>query len=184
MSRTNPPKLAPARFCNALLICGVSLLTSSCMSIQNQSGSASGPLDALQGAVKPQVFVEAYFEYPGPQEKWAGSPSFMMHITTQDVGDSGVAITPELLRISPDGNLRVPASKGTGMPSQDARARFVELGNAIQAGEQEFKGCLYPVRVRLIRGDGSLVAKQGCRGDSGWPQMTSALIGDFLASTQ
>ena len=52
---------------------------------------------------------------------------------------------------------------------------------AIQGADQPFSGCLNPVRVRLVRQDGALTEKQGCRG-FGWTRTASEKVNTFLSA--
>ena len=48
---------------------------------------------------------------------------------------------------------------------------------------EAFKGCLYPVRARLIRADGSVVEKQGCRSQLGWTRVASETVSLLISAT-
>jgi hypothetical protein len=39
---------------------------------------------------------------------------------------------------------------------------------------------MFPVRVRLIRSDGTLIERQGCRGQAGWPRVASEVVNHFI----
>ena len=47
------------------------------------------------------------------------------------------------------------------------------LAESISTDKTPFFGCLSPVRARLIRSDGSLVEKFGCRSFQGWASVAS-----------
>lgn len=54
--------------------------------------------------------------------------------------------------------------------SDKIRAALDELTNSAfsEANNLPPKGCLYPVRLRLVRTDGTLLEKEGCRGGAAW----------------
>ena len=42
---------------------------------------------------------------------------------------------------------------------------------------------MYPVRLRLVRANGGLVDKMGCRSDVGWPRAVSEAVSAFLSGS-
>lgn len=179
---------------------------SGCGGIQNHPA-----IEALQGNAKvdSQAFVEAYIEYPGPQEKWAGPTSFIMHIHAGGPGSAQISVTPswfagkakniqpslapahvrkpaslmaELTQIRPEPSAS-PAVVGSSMelPADIARDRLRYLANAIESGvEEPFRGCLSPVRMRIIRADGNIIEKTGCRSEKGWSRAASDAVEFFM----
>lgn len=154
-----------------------------CLSMSGQT-----TLDAMQGDTVAQPVVEAYIEFAGPAERWVGPTSFILHVVAKDSGMAQIAVRPALFNkreASPAEQKdraagRVLASKG--MSGDSARENLATLASALQGAESPFKGCLLPVRVRLIRADGSLVEKQGCRGAIGWPQVASEMVNTFVTA--
>lgn len=175
---------------------------SGCGGIQNHPA-----IEALQGNPKidSQAFVEAYIEYPGPQEKWAGPTSFILHIHAGGPGDAQISVTPswfagkikkarpaelaqdrkpaslmsELTQVRPVQTAAEDAPKG--ISSDVARDRLRYLANAIESGvEEPFRGCLAPVRMRIIRADGNIIEKTGCRSEKGWSRAASDAIEFFM----
>jgi hypothetical protein len=180
---------------------------SGCLSTQNQS-----QIDGNASAASP--VVEAYFEYPGPMEKWAGPATWMMHVRLKDQGAPEVKVTPEFARFVPkpvetapqaptpdaktqDGSIapRVPASTLAiasqkellvpvkELPSEAARDILNHLSTAVNTPPPAFTGCMYPVRVRLVRASGALVEKVSCRSDVGWPRAVSEAVNAFLSGS-
>lgn len=73
-----------------------------------------------------------------------------------------------------------PSSAPKAMTGEVARNHINQLAAAVQAGDVAFEGCLSPVRVRLIRADGAVLEKQGCRSVEGWPKAASEVVGQFM----
>ena len=174
-----------------------------CLSTQNQAPTEN-PNQA-------SPVVEAYFEYPGPLEKWAGPATWMMHVKVSDQGAPEIKVTPEFARFIPkpvenkapaapdntapqDGSVapRVPASSLSLaiqteplvprklLPSETARDLLNQLASSSNNATPNFSGCMYPVRMRLVRANGGLVEKTGCRSDVGWPRTMSETVSAFL----
>lgn len=182
-------RLSPALVVGAL---GALLITGAgCLSTQTQT--------SLDGSQPASPFVEAYIEYPGPQEKWSGPASFILHVTAKDNGFVQIVTTPAWA--SEDNKAvpapahepvevhgRVPASALSKtatkrqMASEEARELLSHLHTAIQGGGATFKGCMSPVRVRLVRADGGLVEKQGCRSEIGWARAVSETFNVFVSA--
>lgn len=161
------------------------LVLSGCMAARQTLDEIDGSMGfAAEGTV-----IEAYIEYPGPAERWAGPQSLLVRVSAKDGSESGqVLITPELfskLEVrSPKGVARMPAPMA--MDTEATRAQLAELAAALQQdGEDtaavQFRGCLYPVRVRLVRSDGAIMEKHGCRAHEGWTAEVSRLTSVFLA---
>ncbi len=156
------------------------ILVPGCLSMQSQS-----TLDEMQGSTP---FVEAFVEYPGPQAKWAGPVIFILHVVAKDAGTAQVAIAPALFgRVTPPLVARrklastQPAPKG--LSGNYAREQIAQLATALQGADQSFAGCLYPIRVRLVRADGALLEKQGCRSQSGWSTTASEFVNRFILAS-
>lgn len=162
-----------------------------CMAARSTLEAIEGELDFAKGG----PVVEAFIEYTGPHSKWAGPQSFLLHLSARDSAEeSGKGAT---LVISPAifaevekaagnrrGAARAPAS--TGMSVEVARSRLADLSNALQGDEEdspshEFRGCLYPLRVKLVRQDGAILEKHGCRAREGWSMSVSQFASDLIA---
>jgi hypothetical protein len=134
------------------------------------------------------AFVEGFIEYAGPQAKWAGPVTVVAHVSAYDNERAELRVSPQFFR---DGAAtgaetagRKPASQG--LTTAYARERLNELANAMQdsgGAADAFRGCLYPVRARLVRTDGSVVEKQGCRAQTGWPRAASETISLLISAT-
>lgn len=136
-------------------------------------------LSNVPGSPEDRVFIEAYVEFPGPHERWVGPPGYVMNVNAKEatkpwVGVTSLAAKPVL------GDRRI-ASIPKGDP-QAARAQIERLATALKEDDSspEFKGCLSPVRVRLVRGDGTMVEREGCRGYNAWTKTASEFVGYFL----
>jgi hypothetical protein len=173
---------------NCTAIASIALLAlafSSCMSIQN-----GGTLDQLANAIASPI-VEAYVEYPGPHAKWAGPASFVMHVDARGTGIAKLTVVPSLVLPAhhTEGRVanRVLASvkdetQEQGLSAEAARQHLGNLASTLGQPESTFKGCLAPVRVRLIRANGALIERQGCRGQSGWTKAASETVNRFVTA--
>lgn len=161
----------------ALSVLALSALAG-CLSAQNQANLGDGtPTDATG------PFVEVFIEYPGPQEKWAGPSSFLLHVSAKEPGEARIAVTPDLRTDDePTLKTREPAASKKPMPAEVAREQIAQLANVLQSAGAPFRGCLYPVRARFVRTDGSLIEKQGCRSEIGWSRSVSDATNFFLTS--
>jgi hypothetical protein len=162
-----------------------------CLSMQSQS-----TIDGNSANGSTQPYVEAYFEYPGPQEKWSGPASFILHVVAKDSGAAQITITPALVvdstapdhQENPTVSQRVPASALSTavspaihkMTGEEAREQLAQLSTALQGAQAPFRGCMSPVRVRLVRADGALLEKQGCRSEMGWSRAVSDSVSSFM----
>lgn len=67
-----------------------------------------------------------------------------------------------------------------GVENRVAREKLQALAQSLATDTPDFSGCLYPVRVRLVREDGSILEKAGCRGQKGWPRLASQTLAEIL----
>lgn len=151
---------------------------SGCMSMQNQ-----GAISALEDLAGGRPYVEAYVEYRAPSEHWAAASALMVHVVAKDEALAEVTFTPDWFTpmVAPaEFSNRSPASAGSKLSSEVARDGLIRLAAAMQEDDASFKGCLYPVRARLIRDDGAILEKNGCRSDHGWTKTASALVSDWV----
>ncbi len=167
---------------NILFVVGAGVMGSACLSMQNQT-----TLEGIQGAAGP--YVEAYIEYPGPSDKWAGPSHFILHVLAKDSGMAQIAVTPALFKpVAVDPH--APGAKAIGavteltrtpgMSGEAAREQLGRLMTALTGGEASFRGCLSPVRVRVIRADGAVTERHGCRGGKGWSKAVSESVDQFI----
>ncbi len=64
---------------------------------------------------------------------------------------------------------------------QSVRERLGVLAHAVvKEPGRNLDGCLWPVRVRLIRQDGGVLEKQGCRSQLGWTETASHTAHYFI----
>ncbi len=159
----------------------LSTLIAGCLSTLN-SGSDVGIFDGEEQDLQTQKYVEAYLEFSGPADKWAASSSFLMHIQARDKGAAIIQVVPALFKQrleTQEPARRLASTKSPELKGEEARIRLNDLALALDSPEQPFEGCLSPVRVRLVRVDGSLIEKLGCRSDQGWPAAVSAAVNGF-----
>lgn len=160
-----------------LAACVLVLGASGCLSMQSQTS-----LD--NAATSTQPYVEGYVEYPGPPAKWAGPTSFILHVVAKDAGPAQISVAPALFTPpGRDGTTmgRLPASI-KGLSGEAAREQLGHLATSLQGASTNFRGCLSPVRVRLVRADGALLEKQGCRSQSGWGRAASDTVNQFITA--
>ncbi len=167
-----------------LLASAVILSFGGCVNIQNHPA-----VEALQGALG-QLYVETYIQYAGPQEKWSGPGQLIVHVNAREAGNAQISVTPPSFQAPAEPDK--PAEPGTtvqqrtlasakALTSEQARDQLAHLATEMQGADTPFYGCLYPVRVRLVRADGALLEKQGCRGQGGWTKAASDTTAFFLS---
>jgi hypothetical protein len=170
------------------------------------SPTTQATLDGIMGArndleaasvAQSKPIVEAYIDFPGPPEKWVGPAGLLLHVTAREGKSAKVVVTSPGLdghaplldavrglaseNALPDGkNAEAKIQKGISVEA--ARERLSFLARALTEGAQFFQGCLNPVRVRLIRQDGSIFERSGCRGQVGWSRSASEAVSDFLTA--
>ncbi|HLE01768.1 MAG TPA: hypothetical protein VJB59_16015 [Bdellovibrionota bacterium] len=156
------------------------------------SGKNTVTSSAIQ-AVPPSPFVEAYLEYVGPPQRWAGPNSVIVHIFARDSDTADIKVMPSFLRpyfaraSHENRSLASPSSGpllGNKMTRVMAREELTRLASAMSGPEQPFFGCLSPIRARLVRADGSVLERHGCRDTAGWPVTLSQLVSRSIAATQ
>ncbi len=134
------------------------------------------------------AYVEAFIEFAGPEARWAGPQSFILHVDARDGTRAKIELTPSPFRKAvqrkapTDGSIveRTLASAGQG-PSDTVRDRLADLAAMLDSPDRSFRGCLSPVRVRLIRSDGAVTERQGCRSQISWTRTASRIFSDFLS---
>lgn len=161
----------------ALILCAMGMGAigmNGCMTGQNQT-----TLDAITGGAT-QPYGEAFVEYRGPQEKWAGPSNWVMHVSAKEGEKPRVSVPAAWM--SDTSETRRPASQL--ITGEEARAKIGELAVAMSEQSVDFQGCMYPVHVRLVRMDGKVVDRQGCRNQSHWSKAASEAVDFFLAAVR
>ena len=175
MKKGRPYLLVEA--CVILLSGGVAASITGCMSGQNQATIDAISASTSSGEI---AVAEAYIEYRGPEERWAGPAGFTMHVTAKGSEKPEVVVPPAWSQHSgTTSETRRPAQILTG---EEARVKMGQLAAAVQDKSASFVGCLYPIHVRLIRTDGAVIDQQGCRGQSSWAKAASETVDFFMAS--
>ncbi len=137
------------------------------------SSSKSGiALDGRENEESAPPFVDLFIEYPGPSDKWAGPPSLTAHLATGP-GQSGSVkvLHPSFESSDPHSSVSV----------EQAREQVDRMNSVVNHDLKTVPVCTSPVRVRLVRADGALISKQGCRGQSGWPRVASDLTAQWIS---
>jgi hypothetical protein len=149
--------------------------------------------------------VEAFIEHAGPAEKWAGPEPVMVQFSARDANHAYSLLSAPEWRVGGTGadpeikadTARAPAAQGhhqdapqaamageasvrKAWKGEELRARLALFAEAVAdpSATAQAGGCLYPVRVRLLRADGTVLEKAGCRASKGWPQLASRLLAD------
>ena len=120
-------------------------------------------------------FVEAQLEYSGPDARWGGPATINFYMSA--AGDTVKAVMrPELIDLNKKQEL-APGSRHlaalNGYKVEDARKDLLELAQHVLESESPYKGCMYPVKVKIVRSDGAVLEKKGCRSESGWTRSAS-----------
>lgn len=148
------------------------------------SSCVGGVQSTVDGLTK-TAFVEGFIEYPGPDKRWAGPKSLMVHVSAKENWAQIEVVPPP--KVFPDAltvNGRTLASAPTtGMSGEAAREQLAHLASVLQENEGSFAGCLLAVRVRLVRNDGSVVEKSGCRVQSAWSRTISEAASQFVTAS-
>jgi hypothetical protein len=127
-------------------------------------------------------FTEAYITYPGPNEKWTGPKTSVIHLVTRGTKEAQISVVPSPLRANTE-DPKQPGATLHGPPVETVREDLARLHAAMQEKERVFHGCLSPIRVTLIRGDGILIERQGCRGQLGWPRVASEIVNHLIGTS-
>ena len=179
------------------------LALSACSSLNDESGA----LSALSEFAAKQSVVEATIEFSGPAPQWVGPQTLTLEVNTRDTETPQIEITPDFhwkekrsseviwldhqrapagvlsLNALPKANLKLNYSSELAREQLNQLAQVMEKEDSKDA---QFTQCLYPVRARLIRSDGGVVEKNGCRGMGKWEQnasdYASYLIGVLAAA--
>ena len=161
---------------------------SGCFTMSKPPQSAKAPSTAESPV------VEAYMEYVGPPERWAGPQTLVVHLTARD---------PELRAAH-----GLPADRGAGRAARaaleqrpgrpaPARARWREpisyglardsltqlAASLKESADPAFAGCLYPLRLKLVRANGTVTERNGCRNLEGWPVVLSQVTHQVLTAS-
>jgi len=165
----------------------VAFVVTGCLSM-NSSSTLDNVADATKGATQP--YVEGYVEYSGPQARWSGPTTFTLYVSAKDSANAKVSVTPaffgETQNPAPKYVGRDPASATStplGISGDKAREQLAYLATALQGADSGFSGCLSPIRVRLVRADGALLDKQGCRGQTHWSGAVSESVNFFISGS-
>lgn len=127
-------------------------------------------------------FSDAYIEYPGPNARWSGPQSFILHSVTRGSGKTKVYVSSG---IAPGKNPKASGVKAVSesLSVEAAREELARFYASLQSREEIYRGCLSPIRIKLIRADGVLIERQGCRGQTGWPRVASEVVNHLIESS-
>lgn len=164
---------------------GLAAVMAGCLGAQQQSTLDNMGAAVTGGKSQAVPVVEAYFEFAAPHEKWAGPAALNLHLVAREGDFAKLKWTSRTLQptlsalpgqvLNPHANFRVPLGV--------AREALAQLEKGIKEGNEPFFGCTSPVSLKLIKANGAIVEKQGCRSDRGWPKLASQLTSDWLKIT-
>lgn len=161
------------------IVAAVLVLATGCVGSQPQSA-----LDAMEAGM---AFVEGYIEFGGPSARWAGPEAVVLHVDAHDSNHAKIDLTPTIFHKAPKGSAttsgRGLASSGKAVvvSSETVRGLLGDLAGTLDSPDRQFRGCLSPIRVRLIRSDGAVVERQGCRTQIAWTRTASRVFSDLLS---
>lgn len=161
-----------ARIAALGFLCGI---FGACAGSPHPLAAVTTPGTVLVSSLEPAPVVEAYLEFVGPPERWAGPQTLTVHLTARDGDFARLAVTPPLPAEGARVNSREPqgAFVGSNLIAPAAvRESLAELAAAVRSQpdqDQTFSGCLFPLRLKLIQADGVVTEKDGCRTLTGWP---------------
>jgi hypothetical protein len=171
---------------NFAISCLAALMMSGCSGIKTEV--IKTPVTQTTDQSRNSPFIEAYLEYVGPPERWAGPSNLLVHLVAKDLTNTEFSVRPDLItqlgeKAEIKEGSRLPSSTSTTdrPKGQVAREKLAFLAESINTDRTPFFGCLYPVRARLIRADGSLVEKFGCRSFQGWASVASHTVSQMFA---
>jgi len=153
----------------ALFLCSCFGPTSGIMNDDSVPAVSKGAAPA-QTAIAP--ILEAVIEYPGPHVDWAGPESWLVHIKLTPEGKTELSMSPSVVGL----NHKIPSASET-------QEKLSKLELALQKPVLKAKGCLSPVKVKLVRINGVVEEHQGCRGQLGWPRVASETLSLILESS-
>ncbi|OFZ83138.1 MAG: hypothetical protein A2583_12945 [Bdellovibrionales bacterium RIFOXYD1_FULL_53_11] len=145
-------------------------------------------LDIIQDEIMGQPYVEAFIEFAGPQARWSGPAAVTVHVVARDGAAAQINVVPPMFKDQLDiKNPELAKSRSLAstrqMPGIDAaREQLAGLFMAMNGMEKDFTGCAFPVRVRLIKADGSVFEKHGCRSHASWTAAASATVNNLLTA--
>lgn len=153
-----------------ILLTGLAFTLAGCMSGQNHPALD----EAVHQATSAQSpIVEAYVEYAGPDEKWIGPSPVLLHVEAKDPAQAKFEVAGRAFKMP-------TPTQGGRLSTELTRDELLEFSVALEKQSGEFQGCLYPIRVRLIRASGAVIEKQGCRGQKGFSKLVSKRVNDWL----
>ena len=138
--------------------------------------------NTLGGLANEPAIVEAFIEYSGPGDRWAGPVSVLIHVSAKEGEKVAVQVSPsELIK-----QVESVDVNGRGLASEKVttavmRDRLAGLAETIEHSNENFRVCLTPVRVRMVRIDGAVKEWQGCRASTGWPKAVSEFTAQVFA---
>ena len=155
------------------------VIATGCVGSQQQSLT-----EALEAGI---FFVEGYIEFGGPDSRWVGPEAIVMHVDARNSNHAKIEVTPTLFLKARKGGTptsgRGLASNGKSVvvSSEVVRGLLGDLAGTLDSPDRQFRGCMTPIRVRLIRSDGAVVERQGCRTQVAWTRMASRVFSDLLS---
>lgn len=146
-------------------------------------GACSGEKSSRKNTQQ-EAFVEAQIEFQGAAERWVGPKSFVVYV---DARGEKARLSFSPMKVEA---VRAPAVEDPGfeVSASLTRTHLQELAQAIlkqdpkdRARHSALRGCLHPIKVRLVRANGAVVEESGCHAPFGWPKLASETAHQFLS---
>lgn len=142
--------------------------------------------DSLLESISPQGghFVEAVVEYSGPDARWAGPQNFVLRVQVSQDHQTKVSwIVPEF-----KDKAMFAGRQLASVPKDENQAGAIQdqmraLAFEIQKETGAYTGCLWPVRVRMVRNDGVVIERRGCRGQNRWTERAGRFFDQMLSAS-
>ena len=117
------------------------------------------------------LYTEVFLDYGGPHAKWAGPKDLVIHLTARNGKEGVLSVTHPNFKSS---------HVQSQIPIEQAREQLMRLHQQLTQEEVPIVSCSSPMRIRLVRSDGALIARMGCRGEGGWERLASEMTLKWL----
>ncbi len=124
-----------------------------------------------QNQVNKMPVREALVQFFTPgSSSWRQPSMVTYHVVLQGADRALISVASDHGRSG-----KLTLSKGDGSQLTHLRADLSELVEALGGEKKEYSTCVFKARVRMVRIDGSVFEKSGCRSAKGWSRGASRL---------
>ena len=158
--------------------CLLLILLSACSG--SKEGAHSGGMRDASG----KNFSDLYLEYVSPGARWAAPETFVLHVNASDGGKTQPFTAEASLsraQFRGEEGTPTPPPPTFSVPTELAREQMRKVYAALPTKIPTGAACLYPVNIRLTTTEGTLLQRQGCRGQSPWLKAVYELTDQILA---